>query len=551
MRILLITVLFFSSISFSSSLSAKDYKCDIVVYGNSSAAVTAAVQAAKAGKNVVFVSSDPAIGGLTASGLGATDINRYQAVGGLSKEFYQRIYQYYDNPSKWTTQDKDAYFASIVKRVYSGRNVKERMQWVFEPHVALKVFEDMLSETGVKEIVFARLQERKGVERKKGRINKIRLTNEDSYTADVFIDASYEGDLMAQAGVSYTVGREANSVYGETMNGILPNSSIQRYKGHVDPYVVEGDPKSGLLPFIEKSVPGNRGEGDKRIQAYCYRLCLTNNPTNRIAITKPQGYNPLWYEYIARIMRDNPKAILKDFITITPMPNMKSDINHADFVGANYNWPEASYKEREKLKDMHRTYALGLVWFLSNDPRVPQKFRDEMGKWGLPKDEFTDNGGFPYQPYIREARRMVSDYVMTEKEVTGAMKAPNSVGLGTYWFDSHVVSRYVDANGSLRNEGTFWGKQAIYPISYQSIVPRKKECRNLIVPVCLSASHAAYGSIRMEPVYMILGQSAATAAVIASDKKIAVQDVDYRELRAHLTSQGQLLKWIKQPKTKK
>lgn len=522
------------------SLTAKEYKKDIVVYGNSSAAVTAAVQAAKMGKSVLFVSSDGCIGGLTASGLSATDINKFTAIGGLSREFYQRIYKYYNNPSTWFCQDKEEYFTSITKRVFTGRNVKAEMQWVFEPSVAQNIFKEMLDEANV-EIVFSKLKEKKGVTLNKGKIIKITLLDGSTCTADVFIDASYEGDLMAQSKVSYFVGRESNSQYNETMNGILPNKNIKKSKSKIDPYIEEGNPKSGLLPFVEKEQPGEIGQGDKRIQAYCFRFPITNNPENKRPIEKPKDYNPLWYEYMARLLKANPAWKLEHVITITPMPNMKTDINHIDFIGANYEWPEATYKRRDELKAMHRSFTLGMLWFLANDTRVPKKIRDAMNTWGLPKDEFIDNGNFPYQVYVREARRMISDYVMTEHEVTGEKEAPNSVGLGTYWFDSHIVSRFADENGALRDEGGFWGKQAVYPISYQSIVPKAGECSNLIVPVCLSATHAAYGSIRMEPVYMVLGQSAAIAASISVDDKCSVQSVAYPKLKEILQKNNQFL----------
>lgn len=519
---------------------AVNTKKDIIIYGNSSAAVVAAIQSARMGKETLFISSDQCIGGLTASGLGATDINNYKAIGGLSREFYKRIYQYYTNPETWTCQDKEDYFTSIQKRVFTGRNLEAEMQWVFEPQVAQKVFKQMLEEEKV-EIVFGKIRQKGGAISKKGTIKQIVLTDGATYEADVFIDASYEGDLMEQAGVSYFVGREANAVYNETMNGILPNKNIKKSRAKIDPYIVEGDKTSGILPFIEKEQPGKTGEGDKRIQAYCFRFTLTNHLDNKEAIEKPKDYNHLWYEYMARLLKANPAWTLYHVLTVTPMPNMKSDVNHADFIGANYEWPEATYKRREELKAMHRSFTLGLIWFLANDNRVPAKIRKEMKKWGLPKDEFTDNENFPYQLYVREARRMVSEYVMTEHEVTGARNAPHSVGLGTYWFDSHIVSRFIDETGALRDEGGFWGKQAVYPISYQSIVPKRKDCTNLIVPVCLSASHAAYGSIRMEPVYMVLGQSAAIAAALSVDSKKAVQDVDYEQLKSRLLEYNQIV----------
>ncbi len=526
-------------------LHAKEYKKEVIVYGNSSGAVTAAVQAAKAGKEVLFISTDPCIGGLTASGLGATDINEFSAIGGLSREFYQRIYTFYENPSRWVCQDKEEYFTSITKRVFTGRNKEASMQWVFEPHVAQQIFKEMLAEHSTIEIIFDRLQIPGGVKKKGEKIEKVYLASGNSCQGKVFIDASYEGDLMAHSGVSYFVGRESNQQYGETMNGILPNNHVKKSAFKIDPYRVEGKPDSGLLPFVEPRQPGQPGEGDKRLQAYCFRFTLTDNPQNRRPIEKPVDYEPMWYEYIARLLKANPNWTLTNVLTITPMPNRKSDINHADFVGANYEWPEASYARREEIKSMHRSFTLGLIWFLANDPRVPASIQNEMHRWGLAKDEFKDNGNFPYQLYVREARRMISDYVMTEHEVTGTKKAPYPIGLGTYWFDSHIVSRFVDETGALRDEGGFWGKQTVYPIGYQSIVPKKKECTNLLVPVCLSASHAAYGSIRMEPVYMVLGQSAGMAASLAIDTRTNVQDISYDRLKEKLLETGQLPEWNK------
>lgn len=541
---LFIFLFFIFILGIGCSIKSDYSKKDIIIYGNSSAAVTAAVQLARMGKSVLFISSDNCVGGLTASGLGATDINDYKAIGGITREFYKRVYQYYDCPETWFYQEKDAYFTSIQKRVFTGWNKEEKLQWVFEPHVAQRIFREMLEEEKV-ELVFGKIQRNKGLSIEKGKIKQIELTDGSKYQADVFIDASYEGDMMAQAGVSYLVGRESNAVYGETMNGILPNKNVKKSPVKIDPYIIEGQKASGLLPFIEEKQPGNPGDGDQRIQAYCYRFTLTNHVDNMLQVEKPDDYNSLWFEYIARLLKSNPDWQLTDIITITPMPNLKTDINHADFVGANYDWPEASYERREELKMMHRSYALGLIWFLGNDERVPEKIRKDMKKWGLPKDEFTDNGHFPYQLYVREARRMISDYVMTEHEVTGHKVAPHSVALGTYWFDSHIVSRFADEEGALRDEGGFWGNQTIYPISYLSIVPKRTECSNLIVPVCLSASHAAYGSIRMEPVYMVLGQSAAIAAALCSEQKIPVQELKYEQLRSKLLEYDQILEYKK------
>ncbi|WP_287048986.1 FAD-dependent oxidoreductase [Culturomica sp.] len=518
------------------------YSADIVVYGNSSSAVVAAVQVARMGKKALLVASDACLGGLTASGLGATDINEYRAVGGISREFYRRVYQYYQNPGVWTVMGRETYFDAIRKRVFTGRNTDAQMQWVFEPHVAQSVFREMLLEAGV-QVIYGKLDRAKGVIKKGGRIGTIVLTDGTRCNGGMFIDASYEGDLMAGAGVSYIVGREANTVYGESVNGILPNDHVKKSRVKIDPYRIEGDTSSGVLPYVEVGQPGKAGEGDKRLQAYCFRFTLTDVAANRKEIIRPEDYRPEWYEYIIRLLQGNPDWTLKNILTITPMPNGKSDVNHADFVGANYGWPEGSYEEREEMKALHRSFTLGLIWCLSHDERVPVNIRKEMSRWGLAKDEYRDNGNFPYQVYVREARRMIGEYVMTEHEVTGVREAPEAVGLATYWFDSHIVSRFVDEKGALRDEGGFWKKQTVYPVAYGSIIPRRKECENLLVPVCLSASHAAYGSIRMEPVYMVLGQSAAIAGVLALERKEAVQELPYALLADSLKQQGQILKW--------
>jgi hypothetical protein len=348
---------------------------------------------------------------------------------------------------------------------------------------------------------------------------------------------------MAKSGVSCYVGREPNTLYDETMNGIIPGKNAHKSKNKIDPYIKEGDPASGLLPFVEPRVPGKKGDGDHRLQAYCYRFTLSRDPENRCPIEKPAYYNPLWFEHIYRWIKVSPNITLNRILTLTPLPNDKTDTNHADFVGVNYLWPEGDYQTRDSLAQMHKNYVLGLLWFLASDRRIPEKIRTEMQLWGLAKDEFTDNDNFPYQIYVREARRMIGDYVMTEKDVLGQLVAPESAGLATYWFDSHVVSRYVDENGGLCDEGSFWSVENVYPVSYRSIRPKDGECKNLLVPVCISSSHAAYGSIRMEPVYMVLGQSAAIAAAISIDGKTSVQKVPYDKLEKALISYGQIIEW--------
>jgi len=539
-----------------SNINAAEYY-DVVVYGSSSSGVASAVQAARLGKNVVMICTGRSIGGLTTSGLGATDINEREAVGGIAREFYSRIYDYYSNENTWNYTTSRSYFEdennryfgnNKIKRVWGGKNDNMKIMWVFEPHVAQEIFREMLLEAGVKVIFNERLDLGKGVTKKGTVIQSILMESGRKIFGRVFIDATYEGDLMAKAGVSYFVGRESNKQYNESMNGIYysgllgmdftdGNSDVS-----IDPFIIKGDSTSGLLPFIESEPPGNIGETDNRIQSYCYRFTLSNSQRNFRPIEKPTNYNPLWFEHIARVLAINPCIDLLKVITITPLPNKKTDINHCDFVGANYGWAEGDYAYRDSVAQMHKDYALGKVWFLQNDPRVPDHIRIKMREYGLPRDEFQDNDNFPYEIYVREARRMVGGYVMTEHDVKGEKVAPESIALGTYPMDSHVVSHFVDDRNRVWIEGaTFTHGEGIYPISYKSICPIEKECTNLLVPVCLSASHTAYSSIRMEPVYMVTGQSAAIAACMAINKDISVQDVEYKKLKVELEWNGQIV----------
>ncbi len=539
-------LIFISFILTFMSAHAQSTSFDVCVYGETSAGVMAAVQSGRMGKEVLLISNTDHIGGTATSGLTATDINSPLSIGGLAREFYQRIYTYYKHPSAWKNQNREDYFNSIVKRVFTGKNDSLGMQWVYESHVAEDIMRTMLLESGVTVIFRERLDLNNGVKIINSAIRSIKMESGKTFEAKVFIDASYEGDLMAKSGVSYTYGRDSKETYNETYNGYILNEIVglenENETRSVDPYIEKGNPKSGVLPFIEPFFTTTEGAADKRMQSYCYRLTLTDDANNMLTIEKPLNYNELWYEVLARRFELNPNLPLrKNLITLTPMPNRKTDTNKLDFVGANYDYTEGNYQQRELIAQMHRDYALGKLWFLGNDSRVPENVRNEVKRWGLAKDEFVDNGNFPHQLYVRESRRMISDYVMTEHNCKGDMIAPNSIGLATYWLDCHHVSMVVDNNGKLRNEGTFWLGTTNYPVSYQSILPKASECVNLLVPVCLSSSHSAFGSIRMEPVFMVLGQSAATAAVLSINNECKVQDVEYNLLQKHLKSDKQIL----------
>lgn len=535
----------------AAAIEAPTY--DVVVYGGTSAGVTAALQTAEMGKSVVLIEPGRRLGGLTSGGLGATDIGNKRAIGGLSREFYHRVWLHYQKPQAWRQETADAY------RTRRGRPIDEDTMWCFEPHVAEAIYRQWIAEAKIPVVFGERLDLDKGVRKNGSRITAIVMESGKTFSGRMFIDATYEGDLLAKAGVTYTVGREANAVYGETLNGVQPRHAVyHQFLPGVDPYVTKGDPRSGLLPFVEAEGPGVEGAGDRRVQAYCYRMCLTDDPENRIPFRKPEDYNERWYELLLRNFEAGERGM--PWIN-TPMPNRKTDTNNrtgfsTDFIGQNYRYPDASYKEREQSAREHLRYQEGLMWTLANHPRVPEKIRSEVARWGMCKDEFREGEGWQDQLYVREARRMVSDCVMVEQHCRGTRQVEDSVGLAAYGMDSHHVQRYVDAAGHVRNEGDVEVPVAgPYPISYRSIVPKASECSNLLVPVCLSASHIAYGSIRMEPVFMILGQSAATAASLAIDAGAGVQQVDYARLRQRLLADEQTLSWTaekqKPPATKR
>jgi len=509
---------------------------DTVIYGGTAAAVSAAVQVRRMDKTVVIVCPEKHLGGLTAGGLGWTDSGRKEAVGGISREVYRRIKKHYDRSEAWVHQRREE---------YSRYRVDDDAMWVFEPHVAERTFEQLVAEYDIPVFRNEWLNRKGGVKKSGTRIVSVTMLSGKTYKGKTFIDATYEGDLMASAGVSFHVGREGNDVYGETLNGVQTRNAVShQFEEPVDPYVKAGVSESGLLPRIHAGSPGKEGEGDHRVQAYCYRMCLTKVVENRVRFPKPANYDPMQYELLARYLDKGWRAIFAKF---DPAPNAKTDTNNhgafsTDNIGTNYDYPEASYQRRHQILKEHEDYQKGLMWFLAYDPRVPVDVRQKMSQWGLAKDEFTDNGNWPHQIYVREARRMVSDFVMAEPYLRRQKPTPKPIGMGSYNMDSHNVQRYVDAGGHARNEGDIQiNPGGPYQISYDAIVPKTAECTNLLVPICLSSSHIAYGSIRMEPVFMILGQSAATAASLAIDDRLDVQDVDYSKLRARLLADGQVL----------
>jgi hypothetical protein len=519
-------------------------EADVVIYGGTSAGVAAAIQSARMGKSVIVIEPSQHVGGLTTGGLGWTDSGNKAVIGGVAREFYQRVKKHYDDPKSWIHEKPEQ------NKQYRP---KDDAMWTFEPRVAEKILRDMLAEHKIEVLYGERLDRARGVKLDGKRIASITMESGKTFAGKVFIDATYEGDLMAAAGVSYTVGREPNSQYKETLNGVARkwNTSSHRFVVKVDPYVKPGDPKSGLLFGIDRGPYPPDGEGDKRLQAYCYRMCMSNVAGNRVPFPKPADYDEAKYELL---FRNFEAGDLRLPLKIDRMPNGKTDTNNncavsTDFIGQNYAYPEAGYADRDKILKEHETYQKGLMWSLANHPRVPQKIRDQMKQWGLAKDEFTDNGNWPHQIYVREARRMVSDYVITENDCRRTRQTPQSVGMGSYNMDSHNCMRWVTPDGTVQNEGDVQvSPGGPYRISYLSLVPKKGECPNLLVPVCLSSSHIAYGSIRMEPVFMVLGQSAATAASMAIDDKLDVQQVPYEKLRERLLADKQVLEFDAPPR---
>lgn len=493
----------------------KKYAFDVVVYGGTSAGVMAAYTAKKMGKSVLLIEPGRHLGGLSSGGLGFTDIGNKYAIAGLALDFYRRI----------------------------GKHYGKFEQWIFEPHVAENLFNEYIQRAKAEVLFSYRL---KNVIKAGTTIKEIRIESSDTQNktsrliaAKVFIDCSYEGDLMAQSGVSYMVGREANDVYKETYNGVQLRDQHQFLDG-VDPYKIPGDSASGLLWGISSEALSPQGSGDKKVQSYNFRICLSSDPSNQIPITRPVNYDSSNYELLLRVLEKEPNRPFNLILKPDLMPNKKTDINNngpfsTDMIGMNYNYPESNYAQRAEIQKAHELYNKGLLYFIGHDKRMPPHLRQEMLRWGYPKDEYTDNGNWSPQMYVREARRMIGAYVMTQANCEGKEIVPDGVGMAAYTMDSHNCQRIViEKNGvkMVKNEGDVQvGGFPPYPVSYRSLVPVETQCKNLLVPVCLSASHIAYGSIRMEPVFMVMGQAAAVAAVLAIDKKTSVQQVNVKRIQ--------------------
>lgn len=501
---------------------------DVVIYGSTVAGISAACELKNSGFSVLLIHPvGTALGGMTTNGLGISDVHNTSVLGGLTRKFYQDIKKYYSNPSNWFIDGPHEY----ARFSYNG----DVMLW-FEPRAARSIIMDYIQNYKIPILQNERLDLKGGVKKdSKKAISEIRMESGLIIKGKIFIDATYEGDLMAKAGVNYTIGREANAQYGETGNGMQVIHAKDRNQ------LPDG---IKLTNTLYKELQLTHGAGDKKIQAYCFRMCLTNYEPNRVAVEKPLKYNEseyeLLFEYIKRYSGNT-------FFDLMPLPNRKTDSNNfgavsTDYVGKNYNYPDGNYQERAEIIEAHKTYQIGLLWTLANHPNVPENIRAFYKSWGLAKDEFLSNNNWPRQLYIREGRRMIGNYIMTEHNCVGKRISNRSIGLGEYPMDSHIVQRYIDKNGYLKNEGqTMMGVPRPYGIDYGSIVPKPEECTNLFVLVCLSSSHIAYGSMRMEPVFMNLGQVAGVASAIAIKEKKPVQEVNYELLKQELIKRNMVL----------
>lgn len=528
--------------------SAKDeQQYDLVIYGGTAAGVVTAVQAARMGKSALIVEPGDRLGGVMSGGLGQSDIGVEETIGGLSLEFFQRVYDYYQQDSAWKYENKADYQAQVKGLYREGGPM-----WTFEPHVAKRIFEQMIRETGNINVVYnERLDRQHGVEKEGAQILSLRMESGEVFKGRYFIDASYEGDLLTLAGVSYHVGRESRDTYQESLAGVLgPTIEVRQPKQFFGPEVSPYDKEGKLLPTIQDIPMGEPGQGDHKIQAYNFRACLTTAEENKIPLSRPANYDSLQYELLYRYIEAKKLTSISQVLTISPMPNKKTDINDGghgcafstDYNGMNWEYPEGSYRTREQIWLDHYDFTAGLFYFLGHDPRLPESMRREMLQYGLPKDEYTRHNHWTPQLYIRETRRMTGEHVLVQQDCQENTTKEHSIGMASYGPDSHHVQRIVYKNGEVVNEGNFLEHHNPYEIPLGVILPRKEECTNLLVPVCVSSSHIAFGSIRMEPVFMIMGQAAATVACLALDQELAPHELDYEMIRAQLIKDKQKLK---------
>jgi hypothetical protein len=510
-----------------------DNSFDLVVYGGTASGVMAAVYGARSGLSVVLLEPGNHVGGMVSGGLSHTDVGRREVIGGAALEFYWRAGLYYELPQ---------YLQEIA--------------WYVEPRVAETIFRRMLKEAGVTVRYGRRLREEAGVRKQGARILSITMENGETYTAPVFADATYEGDLMAQSGVSFTWGRESSAEYGESLAGVRGETPKHQFLIDLSPYGADHQ----LLPEISNLPAGEPGSADRKVQAYNFRMIFSHDPANQVPFPKPAHYDPARFELAARYLAGIEQKLgrplrMGDVLSVGAIPNHKADINNngpfsTDYIGKSWDYPNSSYARRAQIWSDHEEYTKEFLWFLSHDPRVPPSLQKEVNTWGLAKDEFTDNGNFPYQLYIREARRMIGEFVMTQRDIQSELTKPDPIAMGSYNSDSHNVQRIVNRQGFVRNEGDMQVSVQPYQIPYRLILPKKPQAENLLVPVCFSASHVAYSTLRMEPQYMMIGQAAGVAAAMAAHSHRAVQDIDVAVLTQTLIHQGAILEYVPSPQSR-
>ena len=495
---------------------------DLAIYGATASGAITAIAAAREGLHVVLLEPGRHIGGMATGGLSATDFGKKQVIGGDALEFYRR-----------------------VGRKYEMARYSQDVAWYYEPHIGEQVFREWLAAAGVEVLFGKRLREKDGVKKDGARMDAVTMEDGSVYHARIFADCTYEGDLMAQAGVSNTWGREGQTQYGESLAGVLEKTPKHQFTLAIRATDDHGD----LLPEIERAPLAAPGSADRKVESYNFRLILTDDANNQVPFPKPKAYDAHRYELLARLlaaMAANRPPTLSNFTNMVAIPNRKVDCNNngpfsTDYLGASWKYPAASYAERAAIEQAHIDYTQGFFWFLAHDPRVPAPLQAEANRWGLAKDEFTDNNNWPTQLYVREARRMVGDFVMTQADLQTALHKPDAIGMGSYNIDSHNTQRVATADGFAQNEGDVQVPVEPYQIPYRVLLPKRAEAVNLLVPVCMSASHVAYSSLRMEPQYMILGQAAGVAAALAIRQQASVQDVDIAALMEKLRKQGAVL----------
>ena len=519
-------VLLFLSLC-AGAMLAQSQSYDLVVYGGTAGGVITAVAGAREGLKVVLLEPGAHLGGMATGGLSRTDFGKKEVLGGYALEFYWR-----------------------VGRKYEIQRFAQDVAWFYEPKIGEQVFREMLDQAGVKVLLHHRLREKNGVDKVGTAVTSITTENGVKFAGRIFADCSYEGDLMAQSKIAYTIGRESTAEYGESLAGVRDRTPYHQFMVQIKPY----DDNGKLLPEVDPGPRGAPGSADKKVQAYNFRMIFSEDPANQVPFPKPPNYDPKRYELMARLLDANTKRLgraplMHEVCLIARIPNKKADINNqgafsTDYIGRDWEYPDGDYAKRAKIWQDHVDYVKGFFYFLAHDPRVPSSLQKEVNSWGLAKDEYTDTANWPHQLYIREARRMIGETVVIQKDVQTDLKKPDVIGMGSYNSDSHNIQRIVNEQGFVENEGDMQVAVNPYQIPYRVMVPKRDQATNVLVPVCFSASHVAYSSLRMEPQYMIIGQAAGVAASLAIKSNKPVQDISVPDLQSKLKTQGAVFEWV-------